>query len=96
MKNQGINIGTEVIRKDGQGYVGRIGTVLEIDEIKNRVRVQWLRMYNDSPEMDRQFTRTWVSEESIAPTSIPYEIEIVQSFDSKCKVYFPSRRYQAV
>ena len=61
MKN--IEIGNEVVRSKGDYVVGRIGTVVAIDTVKNRAQVQW---YNE--------TKTWVKLEVIEPTSIPYEI----------------------
>lgn len=63
MKKQNFEIGQEVVRTKGDYVVGRVGIIEAIDDVKNRVQVQW---YNE--------VKTWISVNSIALTSIPYEI----------------------
>jgi hypothetical protein len=58
-----FEIGTEVVRSKGDYVVGRVGVIVEIDEVKNRAQVAW----GGNP-------KTWVSLNAIMPTSIPYEI----------------------
>lgn len=55
-------LGLEVVRSKGDYVVGRTGNVIELDDIKKRVRVQWGNL------------KTWVKVEAVEPTSIPYEI----------------------
>ncbi len=57
-----MNIGIEVVRTKGDYVVGRVGTIVSIDET-NRAQVAW-----------KGETTTWVSFSALAPTSIPYEI----------------------
>lgn len=61
MKN--VKIEQEVVRSKGDYVVGRVGTVISIDSEKRRAQVKW-----------KGQTTTWVSFDSIEPTSIPYEI----------------------
>lgn len=76
MKN--ASIGLEVVRSKGDYVVGRIGIIIAIDTEKQRSQVDW-----------NGETTTWVSFDSIEPTSIPYEI-IEGSFDKKKMKYsFP-------
>lgn len=56
-------INQEVVRSRGDYVVGRIGIVVALDSAKRRAQVAW----NNNP-------KTWVSFDSIEPTSIPYEI----------------------
>lgn len=56
-------IGLEVVRSIGDYVVGRVGKVIEIDNVKGRARVQW-----------EAGVKTWVKFAVIEPTSIPYEI----------------------
>jgi hypothetical protein len=69
MNFQDTQIGQQVVRSKGDYVVGRIGEIIDKDEIKNRVRVAWVGE-----------NRTWVSVNSIEPTFIPYEI-IPAQFD---------------
>lgn len=62
MKNE-FELGQQVVRSKGDYVVGRIGVIIEIDNQKNRARVDWI---NNS--------KTWVSFTVIEPTSIPYQI----------------------
>jgi len=57
-------IGQEVVRSKGGYVVGRLGEILEIDNMQDRVHVWW----------KFEGLRTWVSISVIAPTSIPYAI----------------------
>lgn len=61
MKN--ATIGMEVVRAKGDYVVGRVGVIIEIDEIKLRGRVQWY-----------QADKSWVSFNALEPTSKPYQI----------------------
>lgn len=72
MNFQDTSIGQQVVRSKGDYVVGRIGEIIERDEIKNRVRVAWQGKY----------PRTWVSVDSVEPTFIPYEI-IPIKYDQK-------------
>ncbi len=62
MENK-FELGQQVVRSKGDYVVGRIGIIIEIDNQKNRARVDWI----DNP-------KTWVSFTVIEPTSIPYYI----------------------
>ncbi len=64
MNIQTAKIGLEVVRSKGDYVVGRIGKIIEIDEIKNRARVDW----------NAGIGRTWVNFNSLEDASIPYEI----------------------
>jgi len=59
MANTIFQIGQEVVRSKGDYVVGRVGTILAIDEEKQRAQVSW---------------GSWVSFKVIESTSIPYEI----------------------
>ena len=61
MKN--ATIGQQVVRSKGDYVVGRIGNIIAIDTEKSRAQVDW-----------NGETKTWVSFNSLEPTSIPYEI----------------------
>ena len=61
--NNLFKINDEVVRTKDQYHVGYTGRIIEVDEVKKRVRVAW---YN-AP-------KTWVRFDVIALTSIPYEI----------------------
>lgn len=63
MNFQDVQIGQQVVRSKGDYVVGRIGEVIEKDEVNQRVRVAWAGE-----------TKTWVSVNSVEPTFIPYEI----------------------
>jgi hypothetical protein len=63
MKNQKFIIGNEVVRSKGDYVVGRVGTIIAIDDEKQRAQVEW----NHDP-------KSWVSFKSLELTSIPYEI----------------------
>lgn len=63
-------IGLEVVRSIGDYVVGRVGKVIEIDNVKGRARVQW-----------EAGVKTWVKFTVIEPTSIPYEIRSTPSRD---------------
>lgn len=54
-----FTIGDEVVRSKGDYVVGRVGVITEIDEVKGRVKGTW---------------GTWVKEDCMELTSIPYEI----------------------
>jgi hypothetical protein len=64
MNAEKVTHGLEVVRSKGDYVVGRTGTIVMIDNQKNRAQVQW----NEGPS-------TWVSFSAIEPTSIPYEIK---------------------
>lgn len=61
MKN--LTVGQRVVRSKGDYVVGRVGVIIEIDEIKNRARIDW----DNAP-------RSWVSFGSLELESIPYKI----------------------
>lgn len=58
-----VSIGLEVVRSKGDYVVGRIGNIIEIDSEKLRVNVDW-----------HFANKSWVSINSVEPTSKPYEI----------------------
>ncbi len=58
-----FQINQEVVRTQGAGYVGTIGTIVAIDHEANRVQVKWIGQL-----------KTWVSVKVVMPTSVPYEI----------------------
>lgn len=62
MKN--VQVSQKVVTVIGS-YVGRTGTVIDVDSVKNRARVHW----------EEEAVKTWVSFSSIEPTSIPYMIQ---------------------
>lgn len=53
----------EVVRSKGDYVVGRIGNIIDLDNEKGRVRVDW-----------RGLNKTWVKIDCIEPANIPYEI----------------------
>lgn len=61
---KGFEIGNEVVRSKGDYVVGRIGVIIELDEINERARVDW----KGNP-------KTWVKYDVIEKTEIPYEIK---------------------
>lgn len=63
MTNANFQTGQQVVRAKGDYVVGRTGIIVSIDSEKNRAQVQW----------DGE-TKTWVSFNALADTSIPYEI----------------------
>jgi len=63
MKVQSAKIGVEVVRSKGDYVVGRVGTIIDLDLIKNRAQVKW--------SLD---PKSWVSFDSLELTSIPYKI----------------------
>lgn len=79
-----VKIGLEVVRSKGDYVVGRTGNILEIDDEKKRVRVEWC--ING---------RTWVKVDSIEPTSIPYEIKTFyeDKFRNRKTGNFPFPKY---
>jgi len=64
MKNTEASIGLEVVRSKGDYVVGRIGIIEFIDTENNRAQIQW----------KGGNVKTWVSFNSLEPTSIPYAI----------------------
>ena len=64
MKITEATIGLEVVRSKGDYVVGRIGNIIEIDLEKMRVNVNW-----------KFANKSWVSINSVEPTSIPYQID---------------------
>ena len=73
-------IGTEVVRTNGgSGYVGNMGTIVEIDEEKGRVRVAWRScLSTDLNRFDATLPRTWVKLNAIHPTFRPYTFTVVK------------------
>lgn len=65
MRYENIEIGIEVVRAYPKGdvLVGNRGTIIEKDDEKKKVRVQW---------SDK---KTWIKVERLEPTSIPYRFE---------------------
>lgn len=64
MKITDAKIGTRVVRAKGDYVVGRVGVIVEIDETKNRARVDW-----DTAAMSQ------VNFNALEPEAIPYRIE---------------------
>ena len=65
MKN--IVLGSRVVRSKGDYVVGRVGSVVAIDDVKMRGQVQW----------DKD-VKTWVSFSALELENIPYKIIIVE------------------
>ena len=59
-----IKTGLRVVRSKGDYVVGRVGTVVALDNEKQRAQVQW----------DGE-TKTWVSYSSMEDASHPYKIQ---------------------
>jgi hypothetical protein len=78
-----LEIGQEVVRTKGDYVVGRIGEIVAIDNDKHRYQVQW---YGE--------TKTWVSENSLELTSIPYEI--IRKHGSHPKYQMKSYKFEKV
>jgi len=70
MNTDKITVGMEVVRSKGDYVVGRIGTVVAVENL--RAQVEW----NGN-------TKTWVSFSALEPTSIPYEIVRIPKKHSK-------------
>jgi hypothetical protein len=70
MINKNFQIGQEVVRSKGDYVVGRVGNIIAINTEKNRAQVQWSTVI------------TWVSQDAIEPTLIPYKI-LDGSYDVK-------------
>lgn len=98
MTQKNITIGSEVVRTKGKwDYIGRIGTVIEMDG--ERARVDWTHQHSyldGSIILERKRTRTWLKVDSLHPTSIPYTLEwLIKPFSSW---YSPARslRFQII
>ncbi len=76
-----VESGQRVVRSKGDYVVGRKGTVINIDSLKNRAQVEW-----DGEK------RTWVSFDSLELESIPYEIIPSKPYDGKKRSYPQYRR----
>ena len=68
MKIEDVKIGMEVVKSlpKYDCLNGRVGDIVDVDNEKQRVRVQWWNM------------RTWVKVANVEPTSIPYEIKYIE------------------
>lgn len=84
MLSQDAKIGIRVVRSKGDYVVGRTGEIIEIDNEKNRVRVDW-----------NEGTRTWVAIGSVELESIPYEIKTFyeEKYRSKKTGLYPYPKY---
>jgi hypothetical protein len=68
MNIRDLKIGQEVVRTKGQDMVGAIGTILSIDNAKNKVSVDWGHI------------TTSLNSNSVEPTSIPYKIQEAKNY----------------
>jgi hypothetical protein len=82
MQTTNFEIGQQVVRTEGDYVVGRTGTVIELDLVKGRARVEW----EGAP-------RTWVSFKVIELTSVPYKIDMVDYIPRGDKRVFTKKVY---
>lgn len=87
MNIKDAKVGTRVVRSKGDYVVGRTGTIVEIDEAKNRARVDW----------DKE-TKSQVNFNSLEPENIPYKIETFyeDKFRNKRTGHFPYPKYTRI
>lgn len=73
-----LKVGDEVVRSKGDYVVGRTGKIIAINKDKNRAQVDW---FGNS--------KTWVSLDSIEPTSIPYAIVPIEYNEFGRRISWP-------
>jgi len=90
MTQKNITIGSEVVRTKGKDdFIGRIGTVIEMDG--ERARVDWTHQhsYPDGEVLERKRPRTWLKVDSLHPTAIPYTLEwLIKPFTRARRLHF--------
>lgn len=73
--NTKFEIGSQVIRTKGDYVVGRIGNVIDIDPIKNRVQVEWTKQVWGTETVNMAALKTWVKADCVELTSTPYRLD---------------------
>lgn len=100
MTQKNITIGSQVVRTNGGlFYIGRIGTVIEMDG--ERVRVDWTHQHSKTDPsivLERENPRTWIKVDSLHPTSIPYTMTKCMTKKRRNSLYPPERtlRFQII